>query len=462
MYINEKGIIILITGGKILSDNKVKKFNNLVETLSNIVSGGIFKSIRVKIILVITVTLLISAPISEGIDNLLYRTGLINGSISAYINTAINLVVVNAIVMIFLNFMVINPLRRHQEVMEEISQGNLMVVSKTKGKDEFASLSIKTNETVSKLAELIKEIQGKSVSVDEISITLEEQMNYINSSANEVSNTISDIAKGATEQAENTELGYKKVAELGEIIEKDQLLLKDLIGISEKVGTLINEGLDVIELLETRTEESNIGAKEVDLGIRNTDDSAKKINEASNVIADIAEQTNLLALNAAIEAARAGEHGRGFAVVADEIRKLAEQSTESTNIINKIVQELQTNSKIAVEKLEIMKKTHGEQLDSVNKTRDKYMNITEAIKKTENVVKGLKNSGELLENNKGELMTMIENLSSISEENAAGTQETMASIEEQTASIQESFNIGKEIAKESKGLQTSVANFNIG
>src|SRR5690606_33235105 len=100
--------------------------------------------------------------------------------------------------------------------------------------------------------------------------------------------------------------------------------------------------------------------------ILRTNDSAKKISQASQVIANIAGQTNLLALNAAIEAARAGEAGRGFSVVAEEIRKLAEESENSTKIIDEIVEDLQQNAANAVDMVEKVSMIVAEQATNAN------------------------------------------------------------------------------------------------
>ena len=173
---------------------------------------------------------------------------------------------------------------------------------------------------------------------------------------------------------------------------------------------VIEDGLKEINNLASITEESNIAAKEIYDVILKTDASSNKIGQASNVISSIAEQTNLLALNAAIEAARAGEAGKGFAVVAEEIRKLAEQSSSSTMDIDKIVNDLQTNSQNAVTTMERISEVTKEQTNSVMQNKDKYMLISEAMKESAAVIEQLNLSSEEMDKMKNEILDTLGNL----------------------------------------------------
>lgn len=155
------------------------------------------------------------------------------------------------------------------------------------------------------------------------------------------------------------------------------------------------------------------------------------------MIQSIASQTNLLALNAAIEAARAGEAGKGFAVVADEIRKLAEESSLFTKEIKNIMSELKNKSQNAVNTMIKVKEIVGAQGESVKQTEKKFDLIAKAVEKTNGIISDLTNSSNLLNENKDKILGLMENLSAVTEENAAGTQEVSASIEVQAASAEE-------------------------
>jgi len=244
-------------------------------------------------------------------------------------------------------------------------------------------------------------------------------------------------------------------------IEKDQENLSNLNTASNKVAEVVEEGLKEVEFLTEITEESNKASRDIYEIISKTHDSSNKIGQASNVITSIAEQTNLLALNAAIEAARAGETGKGFAIVADEIRKLAEQSSILTKEIDKVVGELQSNAKSAVETVERVAAISKEQTGSVINSKNKYMLIAQAMKEAEEAVIQLNASGREMEKAKNDILVTLKNISAIAEENSAATEQMAASMEEQAASVEEISHASDELSDLAQNLQLIINKFKV-
>ena len=330
-----------------------------------------------------------------------------------------------------------------------------------KKKDEVGSLSTALQTITNNLREIIQEINLSSDQVSAASEELTATTQQSSTAAEEVAKTISEISIGASDQARNTEEGSSKAALLGEAVAKDQAYVQELNEASQKVNQVVDEGLTEIENLTKISVESSKATKEVQEGITKTNDSAKKISEASNVIAAIADQTNLLALNAAIEAARAGEAGKGFSVVADEIRKLAEQSTSSTQTIDKVVQELQKNSTDAVEIMDRVATILVEQENSVKESREKYVTINQAMKEAQMAVEKLNDSGEEMDEMKEAIIETLQNLSAIAEENSASTEEVSASMEEQSASMEEISKASEGLSELAQKLQTIILKFKV-
>lgn len=429
--------------------------------LNDIIFMNFFKNLRTKIIVVITMTFLVSAPISSIINEGVRRIGIDVGNLGVYINTLINILVINIIVVFFLQHMVIKPLKDYIEILGRMSEGDLNIQLPKQRNDEFGDLSYATNKTIERLNDLIHQIQSSAKTTDHTTSELHADLEQVRITSVNISKAVESIAQGAVDQAKNTEDGAQEVSKLGETIEQNKTYLSRLNASSEKVNNHVQEGLVSIDNLTNTNEENMKAIHEVNSIITKTNESAKSISEASNVIANIADQTNLLALNAAIEAARAGEMGRGFAVVAEEIRKLAEQSTDSTKEIEGIVNGLQTNSNDVVKMMNEVYAIANKQSTMVTTSREKFQDISEAIKETEKAINDLNLSEEQIDQMKDVLIDTLHNLTAIAQENSASTEEVTASLQEQMNGIEKVTKYGANISASASNLTEQVDVFNV-
>jgi len=330
-----------------------------------------------------------------------------------------------------------------------------------KREDEIGGLTKAFHELNENFSELVSEIIDSSYQVASSSEELNVTADQVATTSEDMAKTIDEIAQGATDQANSTEVGATKTFALGELIEANKAHMNKLNDASANIVMMIGDGLKIVTDLTEKTQDTDKAAKEIFEVINKTDESTSKIGEASNVIASIAEQTNLLALNAAIEAARAGEAGKGFAVVADEIRKLAEQSTASTKDIDDIVHELVESSKLAVGTINHVNDIITDQVEAVKDTEDKFVDISKAVEISVQAIENLNVSEKNMESQKAEILDTIQSLSAIAEENAASTQEASAAVTQQSSSMRQIVDASGDLAKLSEELSNSVSRFKI-
>ena len=342
---------------------------------------------------------------------------------------------------LLMNFLVVRPLKKTVAEIDRIARYDLTegdmanVRSMTARKDEIGSISRNIVLMFDNLRSIVRQIEQSSTTVSDNAAALADQTRQLKRSSDEISTTMNDLSNAAMSQAGDTTTSANEVAVLDGLIVRNIGDTENLRSNADEMDQVKNNGLAAIKDLIEKTARSRESIAVVREAMQQNNEQAQKIEATSQKINDIADQTNLLSLNAAIEAARAGDAGRGFAVVAEEIRGLAEETNSLTNEIGSIIQGLLEKTADATQNMESMEKIFEEQERSVGETKKNFIQIEQCLESVQASVHTLYESSSSMTGSKEIIVEMIEGISAASQENAAGSEEVLAAVETQDSVI---------------------------
>ena len=293
--------------------------------------------------------------------------------------------------------------------MEKFSEGDLTVSLKAEKNDDFGKLFKGFNKSINNISEMIKEVSEAILSTA--------------NAANEISSSSEEMAAGAYEQSQQTAEIASAVEEMTSTIRESSKNATVASENSKLASTAAKNGSQIVNKTKHSMMKIVESTKGTGIKISSLSEKTEQIGEIARIIDDIADQTNLLALNAAIEAARAGEQGRGFAVVADEVRKLAERTTKATKEISETIKSIQIEVQDANTAMVDAGKSVEEGMRLTEDVSESLEKIMELTHKVSDLISQVAAGSEQQSTTAEQISKNIEGISSVTQQNAAGIQQ---------------------------------------
>lgn len=339
---------------------------------------------------------------------------------------------------------------------------NPVTIRISRRRDETGQIAKSLVSLREHLVTIVSQIQAQSFRLYEASNELDSNAALTSSTVGNVEIAVSEIASGATSQAEETQKATDNIVDMGNMIQYTNSEVENLTSTANLMKQSSDKASSTLQELDNINKRAIESIDIIYEQTNTTNASAMKIQEATTLISSIAEETNLLSLNASIEAARAGEAGRGFAVVASQIQKLAEQSNDSARQIEEIIHTLIMDSQKAVETNERSPRDHAAaKRANVSKTGAVFSQVREGISESLSGVNEIADKTAQLDDARSNVVDVVQSLTAIAEENAASTEETSASVIEVSNIMQQISDNAGELKKIASVLEENIKAFQL-
>lgn len=387
------------------------------------------------------------------------------GQLNTVRTVTIVLVIAACLVAIFIGLAlstdIAGVIHKFSATFKKVAAGDFTVRINTKRKDEFGVLAQDMDDMLGKIRELVGDMANFGLSVSEAAYKVSGASGEILTAINEVSGTVNVMGQGVSEQAKDTEKSFLQMTDfagqIGEAFENTEQAGQA----ANKTQDTVNGGKNIVgELMEQVTSTSEI-TNVIIKDIEELKEQSKSIGSVIETINEIASTTNLLSLNASIEAARAGDAGRGFAVVADQIRSLAEQSVEAVKRIGVIIKNIQNKTQVTAASAKQAEQMLYSQTEALNNTVEVFKEVDKHMAELLQKMKHITENMHTITVSKDEVLDAIKNIAAVTQQTLASSEVVSANINGQISSVETLNAQAEEMKERAWELERAIAKFRI-
>lgn len=345
--------------------------------------------------------------------------------------------------------------------LRKIASGDLTVQLEIKSKDEFGLLCGGVNQTASQMKAILEDVKGVSSELNDTISYVTKSAGLFMETAKNIKEAVSEIETGVSRLDTGSADCLGNMEMLSGIITSVSTNTEEIGKLAEEAGETISLGIELVNGLGGSAGKTTDITKDVIASIQELEKKSKSISTIVSAINSISEQTNLLSINASIEAARAGDAGRGFAVVAEEIRKLSDQCLESAGQISEIVNEIVKQTSEVVSTAKEAEEAVSSQTGAVSGTTNSFMQIRKQIARLSDALEVITNNVYNMDTSRNKTLGTMEDISAVSAETAACSDNVSVTVQKQESAVKDLDESAKQLRTKADFLVEILGSFQL-